>query len=108
MPNITVFLAREQMPSDARLAALSDQCAELCTGLLQAAPANVHIVFVTVRQGRGHPVYAEIQFRQTPLRTPPLMEQFMAALADAIRQYTALTARIRCFGHTAANLYARN
>lgn len=108
MPNITVFFPTEQMPSDVQLAELSEQCTDLCTGLLQATLTNVHVIFVGVRHGRGHPAFADIQFRQTPFRTPSVMDQFMAAFEIAIRKSTALTARIRCFGYDAASIYARN
>jgi hypothetical protein len=108
MPNITVFIPTEKMPSDVQLAKLSEQCTDLCTGLLQATLTNVHIIFVGVRPGRGHPVFAEIQFRQTPFRTPSVMDQFMAALEITINQCTDLTARIRCFGYDASSIYARN
>ena len=108
MPNITVFIPTELMPSDVQLAELSEQCTDLCTGLLQAALTNVHVIYVGVRHGRGHPAFVEIHFRQTPFRTPSAMDQFMEALENAIRQRTALTARIRCFGHDAFNIYARN
>jgi hypothetical protein len=92
MPNITVFIPTEKMPSEVQLAELSEQCTDLCTGLLQAALTNVHIVYVGVRHGRGHPVFAEIQLRQTPSRTSSVMDQFMEALENAINQCTALTA----------------
>ena len=108
MPNITIFIPAEKMPSDVQLAELSEQCTNLCTGLLQATLTNVHIIYVGVRHGRGHPVFAEIRFRQAPFRTPLVMDQLMEALENAIRQHTALTARIRCFGYDASNIYARN
>jgi len=108
MPNITVFFPTEKMPSDVQLAKLSEQCTDLCTGLLQAKLSNVHIIYVGVRHGRGHPAFAEIRFRQTLFRTPSVMDQFMEALEIAICKSTALTARIRCFGYDAASIYARN
>lgn len=108
MPNITIFIPMEKMPSDMQLTELSDQCTDLCTGLLQATLANVHIIYIGVRHGRGHPAFAEIRFRQVPFRTPSVMDQFMEALENAIRQSTALTARIRCFAYDDSNIYARN
>jgi hypothetical protein len=36
------------------------------------------------------------------------MNRFMEALDDAIARRTGLTARIRCFGHAASNIHARN
>ncbi|ABD87036.1 hypothetical protein [Rhodopseudomonas palustris] len=108
MPNVTIFVADDKMPSDEALAALTAQCTELCTELLQAAIGNVHVIYVGTRHGRGHPVFAEVQYRLAPFRTPPVMQQFMAALDNAIRHATGLTARIRCFGYAAASLHARN
>jgi hypothetical protein len=108
MPNVTIFIPTEKMPSDERLAELGEQCSELCTGLLRAALKNVHVITVGVRHGQGHPVFAEVQYRLESFRTPPVMEQFMAALDDAIKRSTGLTARIRCFGYAASNIHARN
>lgn len=108
MPNVTLFIADDRMPDSAALAALTVQCTELCTGTLRAALENVHVIYVAVRHGRGHPVFADIQYRLETTRTPPVMAQFMAGLDDAIRSTTGLTARIRCFGHAAASIHARN
>jgi hypothetical protein len=108
VPNVTIFIASEQMPSPASLAALSDDCAELCISVLAAAPENVHVISVGVHHGRGHPAFADIRYRLEPSRTPAVMERFMADLDDAITRHAGLTARIRCFGYPSPNLYARN
>lgn len=108
MPNVTIFIPTEKMPSDKKLAELTGQCTELCTGLLRAALKNVHVIYVGIRHGQGHPVFAEVQYRLEPFRTAPVMEQFMEALDDAIRHGTGLTARIRCFGYAASSIHARN
>jgi len=108
MPSITIFIPAENMPSDAALSDLTDQCAELSTSVLQAAPDNVHVNFVAVRHGRGRPASAQVLYRLEPFRTPPVMERFMARLDDAIRRSTRLTARIRCFGFAAPGIFARN
>ena len=108
MPNVSIFISANKMPSDERLAKLTDQCTELCTGLLRAALKNVHVIYVGVRHGVGHPVFAEIQYRLEPFRTPPVMEKFMEALEETIRNSTGLTARIRCFGYDASSIHARN
>ncbi|GBQ88470.1 hypothetical protein [Asaia krungthepensis] len=108
MPNVTIFLPAEAMPPDAMLSELTDRCTELCTGTLQAALDNVHVIYVPVRHGRGHPIFADIRYRLAEFRTPQIMERFMAELDDAIRQATGLTTRIRCFGYTASSLHARN
>jgi hypothetical protein len=108
MPNVTIFIPEEMMPSDAVLADLTNQCTQLCTDVLKAALENVHVIYVAVRQGRGNPVFAEICYRLDRVRTPSVMDHFMQALDDAIRRNTSLTARIRCFGYTASSIHARN
>ncbi|VBB14947.1 hypothetical protein [Burkholderia stabilis] len=108
MPNVTFHIHAEHMPPDARLAELSSDCVELCTRVLKAAVENVHVIHVDVRHGHGHPVFAEIQYRAAPFRPPEVMNQFMEALDHAITRRTGLTARIRCFGHAAPNIHARN
>jgi hypothetical protein len=70
--------------------------------------ANVHIIYVAVRHGRGHPAFAEIQYRLEQFRTPPVMAQFTEMMDDAIKRNTGLTARIRCFGYEASSIHARN
>lgn len=108
MPNVTIYFSVDQMPSNENLAQLTDQCTQHCTGLLQAALKNVHIIYVGVLHGAGHPVFAEVQYRIEPFRTPPVMEKFMEALEASIRNSTGLTARIRCFGYDASSIHARN
>lgn len=108
MPNVTIYIPAGKMPPDEALADLAEQCTELCTGILRAALVNVHIVYVAVRHGRGHPAFAEIQYRLESFRTPRVMQRFMERLDDAIRRNTGLTARIRCFGYEASSIYARN
>ena len=108
MPNITIYIPVDRMPPEAALANLTEQCCELCTGILRAALENVHIIYVAARHGRGHPAFAEIQYRLAPFRTPSVMGQFMEGLDDAISRNTGLTARIRCFGYDASSIHARN
>lgn len=108
MPNVTFYMPTGQMPSDERIAELSCDCIKLCTSVLEAELKNVHVIYVDVRHGHGHPVFAEIQYRLETFRTPPVMNRFMEALDDAIVRHTGLTARIRCFGYAASNIHARN
>lgn len=108
MPNVTIYIPAGQMPSDERLAELSSDCIKLCTSVLEAALKNVHVIYVDVRHGHGHPVFAEVQYRLDTFRTPAVMNQFMEALENAIARCTGLTARIRCFGYAASNIHARN
>jgi hypothetical protein len=108
MPNLTLFISTEKMPPEETLAELTVQCTRLCTEILQAALENVHIIHVAVRPGRGHPVFAEIQYRLEPFRTQAVMDAFMQRLDEVIQRHTGLTARIRCFGYAAHALHARN
>ncbi|HEP9943298.1 TPA: hypothetical protein VDW49_002614 [Pseudomonas aeruginosa] len=108
MPNLTIFIEVEKMPREANLAELTEECTRLCTDILQAALDNVHVIYVAAHQGRGHPAYAEIKYRLEPLRTPSVMDAFMARLDEAIKRHTGLPARIRCFGYPAPAIYARN
>ncbi len=108
MPNVTIFIPADRMPSDETLADLTEQCTELCTGILRVALEKVHIVYVAVQHGRGHPAFAEIQYRLEPFRTQLVMAQFMEGLDEAIRHTTNFTARIRCFGYEASSIHARN
>lgn len=108
MPNVTFFITAEEMPLDGALADLTSRCARLCTEVLQAAPENVHIFYVAVRQGRGHPLFAEVRCRLAPFRAPALMQTFMESLDEAIRCTTGLVGRIRCFGYAVSSIHARN
>jgi hypothetical protein len=108
MPNVTFYIPTGQMPPDKRLAELSSDCVELCTRILGAALENIHVIHIAVQHGYGQPVFVEIQYRLETFRTPPLMNQFMQALDDAIARHTGLTARIRCFGYAASDIHARN
>jgi hypothetical protein len=108
MPNITIYIPADKMPPAEALAVLTEQCTKLCASILRAALANVHVVYVAVRHGRGLPAFAEIQYRLEPSRTPAVMDRFMHELDDAIRRNIDVTARIRCFGYDAASIHARN
>lgn len=108
MPHLTFFIAAPAMPSEQALAELTQQCTRLCTQVLRAAQANVHIAYVPVHHGRGHPVWADVRYRLEPFRTPAVMQGFMEALDEAIQRGTRLTPRIRCFGYAASVVHARN
>ncbi|VVE26150.1 hypothetical protein [Pandoraea terrigena] len=108
MPNVTIFMPTEKMPSDANRAELAARCTRLCTDILQAALDNVHVIYVAAHHGRGHPAYVEIKYRLESLRTSSVMDVFMARLDEAITRHTGLTARIRCFGYAAPAIHARN
>jgi len=108
MPNVTIYIPADEMPSDGALDDLSTQCAELCTGILLAKLANVHVIYVAVRHGLGNPIFAEIQYRLEPFRSPAVMERFMDELDEVLKRNIGRTARIRCFGHIASSIHARN
>ena len=92
MPNVTFHIDAERMPSDEGLIELSGDCIELCTHVLQAELKNVHVIYVSVRHGHGHPVFAEVQYRVESFRPPAVMNAFMEALDHAIVRRTGLTA----------------
>jgi hypothetical protein len=108
MPNVTLYIATEYIPSNEKLAELSRDCIELCTRILQAALKNVHVIYVEVLHGHGHPVFAEVQYRLETYRTPQVMNEFTQALDSAIVRCTGLTGRIRCFAYATASIHARN
>ncbi len=108
MPNVTIFIPMEKMPSDVHLVEFTDQCTQLCTEILNAALENVHIIYVAVHHGRGHPAFAEIKYRLEPFRTKPVMDSFMERLDAIIKRNMGLTARIRCFGYATSAIHARN
>ncbi|NJC70036.1 hypothetical protein HC031_09990 [Planosporangium thailandense] len=108
MPNITMYVDIEAMPPGNSMDSLTTQCTDLCTGTLRAALDNVHIIYVPVRRGRGHPVFAEVLFREEPFRTPEVMDRFMQQLDDAITTHTGRIARIRCFSFGKQHIHARN
>ncbi|AOJ39959.1 hypothetical protein WJ23_18405 [Burkholderia lata] len=108
MPNVTFSIDAKRMPADDDLAELSRDCVELCTQVLEAELKNVHVIFLAVRHGHGHPVFADIRYRVGTPRTPEVMNRFMEALDQAIVRRTGLTARIRCFGYTASTIHARH
>ena len=108
MPNVTIFLSEDAIPSDSVLSSLTDRCTALCTDVLSASLANVHVIYVPVRLGRGHPVFADIRYRLTASRPSTVMERFMEELDNAIQAATGTSARIRCFGYAADSIHARN
>ncbi len=108
MPNLTLYISQEHIDRFTDRHDLTRACSTLCTGILGAESENVHIIYVEVKPGCGHPVYAELFYRLTILRTPEVMENFMRGLERTIREASGLTARIRCFGSVAPHLFARN
>ncbi|RQS52729.1 hypothetical protein [Burkholderia sp. Bp8986] len=108
MPSVTILIPGTSMPSSAALDALSSPCETLCTEVLRAVPGTIHVAYVPIRLGRGHPVSAEIRFRIASFRTTELMDRFMAELDREILRHTGSIARIRCFGYDTTHLHARH
>ncbi|PRG05499.1 hypothetical protein C6Q14_12410 [Burkholderia ambifaria] len=108
MPSVTIFIPEANMPANAALDGLSSACETLCTDVLKAAPGTIHVAYVPIQHGRGHPVSAEIRFRIASFRTTELMDRFMAELDREILRHTGCVARIRCFGYDTAHLHARH
>ncbi|AUU06479.1 hypothetical protein [Raoultella planticola] len=108
MPNLTFYISQQHAGRLTDLHDLTRACSALCTGILAAESENVHIIYVEVKPGCGHPVYAELFYRLTSERTPEVMAEFMRELERTIREASGLTARIRCFGSAASHLFARN
>ena len=108
MPNVTIFIPVNEMPSDEVFAELTAQCTQLCTDILLAALENVHIIYVPALLGRGHWLFADVRYRLVSFRTEAVMQTFMKSLDEAISSCTGHVARIRCFGYAAESLYARN
>lgn len=108
MPNLTFYISADHSDRFTEQPNVTRHCSKLCGNILGAEPEKVHIIYVDVRQGCGHPVYAELFYRLTKWRTPEVMENFMSELDLAIRQTMGLMVRIRCFGFTAPQIHARN
>src|SRR5476649_1648116 len=108
MPNLTFYISVDQSDRFIDLPDFTRNCCALCTDILGAESDKVQIIYVDVRPGCGHPVYAELFYRLTTSRTPDVMENFMRELELSICQASGLMARIRCFGSTALQIYARN
>ncbi|AKL12399.1 TPA: hypothetical protein I8271_001728 [Kluyvera intermedia] len=108
MPNLTFYLSQEYAGRFSDLPAFTRICSDLCRDILAAEPNNIHIIFITVKPGCGHPVYAELFYRLTTQRTPEVMEHFMRKLDSATQQAWGFMARIRCFAFSAPHPYALN
>jgi hypothetical protein len=108
MPNVTFFFPVDKMPMEEVISCLTAESTEHCTGLLKASLDNVHIMYVAVRHGRGHPAFVEVRYRLENFRTSDVMHAFMEALDASVLRNTGFTARIRCYGYAASVIQARN
>ncbi|XZV66155.1 hypothetical protein M1D79_11225 [Enterobacter sp. SA24] len=77
MPNLTFYIAENQADVLQRDDDFTHKCRALCCDILRAEPQNVHIIFIAVKPGCGQPVYAQLFYRLTTLRTQDVMENFM-------------------------------
>ncbi len=108
MPNLTFYISENHSDKFNNLSDFTYKCSTLCCEILSAEPKNIHIIFVDVKAGCGQPVYAELFYRLTAMRTHEVMENFMRELDFATQQAFGLIARIRCFGFPAHQIFARN
>ncbi|ADO49513.1 hypothetical protein [[Enterobacter] lignolyticus] len=108
MPNLSFHIAEDRFDRFTDLPGFTHNCITLCCNILGAEPEKVHIIYIDVKPGCGYPVYAEINYRLTELRTSEVMENFMHELELAIQQASGLMARIRCFGFISSQIYAKN
>ena len=108
MPNLTFYIDENYSENFKEIGDFTDKCRTLCCNVLGAEPKNVHIIFINIKPGCGRPIYAELFYRLTTLRTNEIMEGFMRELDFAIQQAFGLKARIRCFGSPEAHLFALN
>lgn len=108
MPNLTFYIRQDQMPAAQSLDRLTARCVQLCTRILEARPENIHVIYVAVGHGTGHPAFADVRYRLSANRTPAVMEDFMQQLDEAIQDHTGLLPRIRCFAYAAQTISARH
>jgi len=108
MPNVTVFISGEEMPSEQSRARFAQACTALCTDILKASLDKVHIIFSEAHHGRGHPAYIEVKYRLETFRPPAVMNAFMEQVEKELLDATGLLARIRCFGYAASDIHGRN
>lgn len=106
MPNLTFYIAEDQFGQISDVSDLTQRCRSLCVNHLGAAVENVHIIYIAVQSGCGHPIYAELIYRLSDTRSAEVMTTFMQRLDEIIQQATGLTPRIRCFGSKPEQLYA--
>lgn len=108
MPNITFYLSDEKFSGKNDFSTLTQRCVELCLNILHAKSEKIHIIYLSVQSGCGHPIYVEVRYRLESHRTPEVMSSFMSSLDFLIQQELNTTARIRCFGTPEFHLYAMN
>lgn len=109
MPNVSVFIPSPRMPDAAALERFTEECTELCTGLLKATLDKVHIIFIPVLpQGRGQDAFVEVKYRLETFRPPEVMDEFIAKVDRVVKDRFGFTARIRCFGYGPQVIFALN
>ncbi|WP_186262122.1 hypothetical protein [Burkholderia gladioli] len=108
MPNITVFLSRNNRLEPEAAAALSSSFATLCVEVLKARPSNVHVCYVSAEVGFGTPIYVEVKLRKEVFRTSPVLGDFVNEVDSLIKDKTGMAARIRCFSYENDSIHAKN
>ncbi|WP_202743955.1 hypothetical protein [Acinetobacter calcoaceticus] len=108
MPNLVIYISEAYSNQISNLDDLTMKGQALCVEVLKAEPSKIHIIYITVKHGVGHPIYAELTYRLSENRSSEVMEVFMKSLDKAILKTIGVKARIRCFGSPSTQLYAYN
>ncbi|KJH61621.1 hypothetical protein D9M71_751150 [compost metagenome] len=108
MPNLTFYVSKELLEQIEDVVALTQDFQSLCVEHLGAEVEKVHIIYISVQSGCGHPIYAELRYRLLASRSPEMMTAFMHKLDQIIQKALDVTSRIRCFAYPPEQLYAYN
>jgi hypothetical protein len=108
MPNLSFYISKELLEQIETITALTQDCQSLCVDYLKADIEKVHIIYISVQSGCGHPVYAELRYRLLASRSAKTMDTFMHELDQIIQKALGVTPRIRCFAYPPEQLYAYN
>lgn len=108
MPNLTFYISEVLFEQMIDVSALTQDCQSLCVEHLGAELEKVHIIYISVKPGCGHPIYVELIYRLLANRSPEVMTSFMHELDQLIQKTMHVTSRIRCFAYPPQQLYAYN
>ncbi|WP_111895322.1 hypothetical protein [Acinetobacter sp. MB5] len=106
MPNLSFYLSEELFEHMTDVSSLTQDCQSLCVEHLGAEMEKVHIIYISVKSGCGHPIYVELIYRLLASRSPEVMTSFMHKLDQIIQKTLGAIPRIRCFGYPHQQLYA--
>ncbi len=107
MPNLIFYISENHSDKFKNLNNFTHRCSDLCCDILGAELKNVHIIFINVNSGCWQPVYAELFYRLTTLRTQEVMENFIRELDFATHQDTYSLLRIPSRTHIRPQLIPR-